>query len=369
MNKTKESSGEINSTKNKKGMLKRSITIVALALSIFMILSLTACGDDKKDDKKQDSMDMSPTSINKDDAKIDFTATPAKDFKPRDAVLAPADGAKVHNITLSATEEVIEVSPGLKQEMWVFNGVAPAPVLHGKIGDTFNITLKNDGKMSHSLDFHAGYAAMDEKMKSIAPGESLLYSFVAEKAGIWMYHCATAPALHHIGNGMWGAVVIDPPDLAKVDHEYIVMQGELYTGPKDKPGDLAKMTDSKFDAVMFNGYVNQYKFKPLEVKVNERIRMWVLDGGPNENSSFPIIGTIFDTVYKEGNYLLKPGPGGSQALDLQPAQGGFVEFTLKEAGHYAFVTHKFSNIGKGALGLFQANNADGSAPVAGMAGH
>ena len=53
MNKTKESSGEINSTKNKKGMLKRSITIVALALSIFMILSLTACGDDKKDDKKQ----------------------------------------------------------------------------------------------------------------------------------------------------------------------------------------------------------------------------------------------------------------------------------------------------------------------------
>ena len=114
MNKTKESSGEINSTKNKKGMLKRSITIVALALSIFMILSLTACGDDKKDDKKQDSMDMSPTSINKDDAKIDFTATPAKDFKPRDAVLAPADGAKVHNITLSATEEVIEVSPGLK---------------------------------------------------------------------------------------------------------------------------------------------------------------------------------------------------------------------------------------------------------------
>jgi nitrite reductase (NO-forming) len=46
-------------------------------------------------------------------------------------------------------------------------------------------------------------------------------------------------------------------------------------------------------------------------------------------------------------------------LDLQPAQGGFVEFSLDEAGLYPIVTHKFSNVGKGALGLFQAGDADG----------
>jgi nitrite reductase (NO-forming) len=84
--------------------------------------------------------------------------------------------------------------------------------------------------------------------------------------------------------------------------------------------------------------------------------VWILDAGPSENSSFHIVGTVFDTVFKEGNYLLRPDAsrGGAQALDLQPAQGGFVEFTMDEAGLYPIVTHKFSNVGRGALGLFQA---------------
>ena len=85
--------------------------------------------------------------------------------------------------------------------------------------------------------------------------------------------------------------------------------------------------------------------------------MYVLDAGPSENSAFHIVGTIFDTVYKEGAYLLRPGnasQGGSQVLDLQPAQGGFVEFSFDEAGLYMAVTHKFANVGKGALGVFQA---------------
>jgi nitrite reductase (NO-forming) len=87
--------------------------------------------------------------------------------------------------------------------------------------------------------------------------------------------------------------------------------------------------------------------------------VWVLDAGPSQSSSFHVIGTIFDTVYKEGAYLLRPGPdqGGSQALDLQAAQGGFVEFTPTEAGSYAFVTHKFNDASRGALGIFQVGAA------------
>ena len=92
----------------------------------------------------------------------------------------------------------------------------------------------------------------------------------------------------------------------------------------------------------------------------------MLDDGPSENSAFHIVGTVFDTVYKEGAYSLQrgSGSGGAQVLDLQPAQGGFVEFSFAESGLYPIVTHKFSNVGKGALGLFQA----GEVAVAG-AGH
>ena len=188
-----------------------------------------------------------------------------------------------------------------------------------------------------------------------------MYQFKAEHAGIYMYHCGTAPALHHIGNGMFGALIVDPPDLAPVDKEFVFVQSEWYLGPQGEPGDLAKMTNEAWDAVVFNGYHNQYKHAPIHVQPGEKVRAWVLDAGPSENSSFHIVGTIFDTVYKEGAYTLKGGvmAGGAQALDLQPAQGGFVEFTLDRPGTYPMVTHKFANVGKGALGIFMAGEGGG----------
>lgn len=299
-------------------------------------------------------------------ATIDPMATPSADWKPFDPALQPAPGAATHNVTLHATEKVIEVAPGVTQEMWTFDDTVPGPVLRGHVGDLFNITLVNDGRLGHSIDFHASRVAWNDEMRTIQPGESLVYQYRAEYAGIFMYHCGTAPALHHIGNGMFGAVIIDPPGLPAVDHEYVFVQSELYLGPQGQPGDLTKMTSEAFDAVVFNGYVNSYKHAPIRVEPGERVRAWVLDAGPSENSSFHIVGTVFDTVFKEGAYLLQPDArhGGSQALDLQPAQGGFVEFSFAETGLYLAVTHKFANVGKGALGVFQAGDVE-----AAIAGH
>ena len=296
-------------------------------------------------------------------ATIDFNEEFADDFKPYDPRLAPAPGGREHRITLRATEKVLEVAPGVTQELWTFNDQFPGPPLRGRVGDIFTITLVNEGKLGHSIDFHASKVAWNDEMRTIKPGESLVYQYEAKHAGAFMYHCGTAPALHHIGNGMHGAIVIDPPGLPAVDHEFLFVQSELYLGPEGKPGALGKMQGERHDAVVFNGYVNQYQHPPIRVEPGERVRAWVVDAGPSENSSFHIVGTIFDTLFKEGAYHLRPdsGRGGAQALDLQPSQGGFVEFTFDEPGLYPIVTHKFANVGKGALGLFQAGDVAGSA--------
>jgi nitrite reductase (NO-forming) len=296
-------------------------------------------------------------------AKIDAAAMPAHEWIGRSPILPAASGGKIHEVSFDAIESIIEVAPGVTQEMWTFNGTAPGPVLRGEIGDTFRITLTNKGKMGHSIDFHASKVAWSDEMRTIQPGESLVYEFKAQFAGAFMYHCGTAPALHHIGNGMFGVIIINPPNLPAVDEEFFVTQSELYLGPQGQPGDLTKMVNEQWDAVVFNGYFNQYKFSPIKVLPGKRYRMWVLNDGPSENSAFHIVGTIFDTVYKEGAYLLRPNAtrGGSQALDLQPSQGGFVEFAFAEDGLYPFVTHKFANVGKGALGFFVVGNADASA--------
>jgi nitrite reductase (NO-forming) len=290
---------------------------------------------------------------------IDFNATPAAGFRPRDPVAPVTSTGTVHNITMHIVEKNVTIAPGVKQKMWTFDGTVPGPVYRGKVGDTFNFTIVNDGTITHSLDFHAGMVSPSTAMVPIDAGKSHTYTFTANHAGIFMYHCGTSPVLMHIAMGMYGAVIVDPPNLPKVDHEYVMLQSELYTGPHGDIPDMAKMTAEQYDAVVFNGYANQYKSAPIKIQPNDRVRVWVLDDGPSQSSSFHVIGTIFDTVYKEGAYLLGPAPGvgGAQALDLMPAQGGFVEFTPAEAGSYAFVTHKFNDASRGALGVFQVGDA------------
>ncbi|WP_433229108.1 multicopper oxidase domain-containing protein [Actinomadura formosensis] len=290
-------------------------------------------------------------------AKIDPAAKPADGWKPRDPAAPENDGKDVHEVTFTVTEKEEEVAPGVKQVRWTFNGTAPGPILRGKVGDTFKITLVNKGTMEHSIDFHASKVAPNVQMRTIKPGQSLVYEFKAHFSGIFTYHCGADPMIYHMGNGMYGAVIVDPPDLGKVDKEFVLVQSELYLGPQGKPGDLKKMLAGQYDAVVFNGYYNQYAYAPIKVKPGDRVRVWVDDSGPNENIAFHVVGTIFDTVWKEGQYTLRRDnreKGGSQVLDLQPTQGGFVEFTLPDAGTYPFLGHKMKNMAAGGLGVFQA---------------
>ena len=135
------------------------------------------------------------------------------------------------------------------------------------------------------------------------------------------------------------------------------MQGELYLGPQGETADADRIATQLPDLVTFNGYANQYAYRPLTAAVGERVRIWTLDAGPNTPSSFHIVGGQFDTVYFEGAYTLRPGDaGGSQALAMQPAQGGFVELSFPEAGNYPFVTHIMSDAEKGAKGIFHVDD-------------
>ena len=147
-----------------------------------------------------------------------------------------------------------------------------------------------------------------------------------------------------------------------VDHEFALVQNEWYLGPQGQPVDLTKASTGNPapDFVTFNGVKDQYKDHPLEVGTGKTVRIFILDAGPNIDSSFHIVGTIFNTVVKEGIALTPDNPGqyGSQAVDLSPAQGAYVEFTTAEDGLYPIVTHAFNFVGRGALGLVKAGDGD-----------
>ncbi|TXS81458.1 nitrite reductase [Corynebacterium sp. LK12] len=278
---------------------------------------------------------------------------PGPDSPTINPMLTPAEDATVHHVTLRASEFTGYAAPGVEQQHWVFNGKPLGPTLRGKVGDEFVVTLINDGTMSHSIDFHAGIVSPDEPMRDIAPGEKLEYRFRADRAGIWMYHCATMPMSMHIAAGMHGAVIIDPPNLTDVDHEVLLVQSESYWGEDGPDADKTMAEDP--DIYKFNGYPDQYLTHPIRIRAGETVRFWVLAAGPNKGTSFHIVGTQFHRVYKEGALLLDDGVGGAQALDLGAAQGGYVEAEFPEPGTYRFVDHQMVHAEMGARGNIVVN--------------
>jgi len=272
---------------------------------------------------------------------------------------------ELHEIELVMTERQMTVATGFAQNVWTFGDTVPGPVIRVKVGDTIRVRLVNspDNQLPHSLDFHSSMVAWNDEMRSINPGEELIYEWQASYAGVWMYHCGTSPALHHIANGMYGMVIVEPiGGLDPVDHEYTLVQSEWYLGAQGQPASLAKAMEAAPapDFVVFNGVANQYVDAPIEVPTGERVRVFVLNAGPSVDSSFHIVGTIFDRVIKEGAELERGNSGswGSQAVDLSPAQGAIIEFDFAEDGLYPIVTHAFNFVGRGALGLFQSGDGD-----------
>jgi nitrite reductase (NO-forming) len=290
--------------------------------------------------------------------------------------LYPADApalltGTVHDIDLVIQEKDITVQydpkarTGFVVHAWTFGGTVPGPFIRVKVGDTVRIHLKNPAtnQLAHSVDFHASQVAWNGPMTSINPGEEKLYEFHADYAGVWMYHCGTSPALHHIANGMYGMIIVEPKaGLPKVDREFAVVQSEWYLGPQGQPASLTKASSGAPapDFVVFNGVANQYKDNPIKVGTGDRVRVFILDAGPNIDSSFHVVGTIFSSVIKEGIHLVVGNDGnwGSQAVDLSPAQGAIVEFVMPQDGLYPMVTHAFNFVGRGALGLFQAGDGN-----------
>ncbi|MES7927605.1 multicopper oxidase domain-containing protein [Cutibacterium acnes] len=289
--------------------------------------------------------------------RIDLAKAPGKDFRTRDAVLPPLMTGRVHRMTLIAQESVQEIAPETTIDAMTYNGRYMAPVIHARIGDEMRVHLVNRGTMGHSLDFHAGTVSPTRVMRTIAPGQELDYNFTLHRAGIWLYHCSTTPMSAHIAAGMFGAVIVPPHDLPRADREFYLVQSETYLSEHNGAEvNTAKIANETPDLTMFNGHANQYVFEPLKARVGERVRIWVLAAGPSRGCSFHVVGTQFDTVFKEGAYPLKrgnPEGGGCQALDLASAQGGFVEMVFEEPGRYTFVNHSFVEMERGAKGFIE----------------
>jgi nitrite reductase (NO-forming) len=275
------------------------------------------------------------------------------------------DPAKVV-VHLEVREVNLPISDGVEYTFWTFGGQVPGKFIRVRQGDTVEFHLQNhpDSKMPHNIDLHAVTGPGGGATSSFtAPGHESQFTFKALNPGLYVYHCATAPVGMHIANGMYGLILVEPPQgLSKVDREFYIMQGDFYTvgAYREKgaqPFDMQKAIDERATYVLFNGSEGALVGdKALKAKVGERIRMFVGNGGPNLVSSFHVIGEIFDRVYYEGGSRYQE----NVQTTLIPAGGSaIVEFKVEVPGTYIIVDHSiFRTFNKGALGMLKVEGPE-----------
>ncbi|HEX6549979.1 MAG TPA: copper-containing nitrite reductase [Gammaproteobacteria bacterium] len=287
----------------------------------------------------------------------------AADISRDPADLPPPVGnraPKTVRVDLYTQEIKGRLADGVTYTYWTFNGKVPGPMIRVRVGDTVELHLKNDAssRMIHSIDLHAvtgpgGGAAVMQ----VPPGQERSFTFKALKPGLFVYHCATPMVANHIANGMFGMVLVEPAGgLPKVDHEFYVMQSEIYTTAAygqhgNQEFDVQKLLDERPEYFVFNGEVGALTaLHPMHAKVGDKVRIYFGVGGPNFTSSFHMIGEIFDDAYDFGS-LSTPPMHDVQTILVPPGGATIVDFKTEVPGKYIMVDHALSRMERGLSGF------------------
>jgi nitrite reductase (NO-forming) len=292
------------------------------------------------------------------------------------------DPSPVKTLQLDVVDRIIDLAPGIKYHAWTFGGQVPGPIIHCRQGDLIKFSMTNRSNetlpaapeltspMMHSMDFHAAMVSPDDKYRSIAPGQTIEFQFHVNYPGVFMYHCGTPMILEHLASGMYGMLIAEPRHAypTKADKQYAIVQSEFYIKPTEKKVkvdgvpvyalDGAKVRLKESTYTVFNGVYNGFVAHPLTARPGDRVRLYVLNAGPSNTSSFHVVGTIFDRVWEDGNPDNQTR--GRQTVLLGSSCATIVEFKVAEKGKYVMVDHHFANASQGALGVIEA--AEGPSP-------
>ncbi len=315
--------------------------------------------------------------------------SPLFSVSPLSSAQADHDTGVTRKVTLTANEMEVQVAPdnplhpgGIKYNAMVFGDTIPGPVVAVNQGDTVEFTLTNNGKVIHSLDFHAGFGPSQALSGNVGPGETKTWTMKAVNAGVFLYHCG-ADGLNgvweHIANGMYGGIVVHPENEAPAKEFYVVF-GEIYNGADQGPFvgtdgkvgsfDIGKLWTSNPDLILTNGMAHKYvpaigkaveiplnaNAEIFKVKPGELTRWYLINPGPNEYVAFHFIAGMIDV--RDGSIINRYGTQlkNDETWTIPPGSGTVVEAVFPEEGVYVGVDHNMSHVLKGAAFAVLATN-------------
>jgi FtsP/CotA-like multicopper oxidase with cupredoxin domain len=256
------------------------------------------------------------------------------------------DGRVLREWEIFASDQDIEVAPGVRFPAWTFNSRVPGPTLRCTEGDHLRVHFTNGSAHPHTMHFHGIHPAEMDGVPGVGlgviqPGQAVTYVFDAVPFGLHLFHCHVSPLAEHIARGMYGTFIIDPKQgRPAADEMIMVMHG--YNTTFDGEG-------NQLYAV--NGIPFHYLNEPVRVKTNELVRIYlvnVLEYDPI--NSFHLHGNFFD-YYPTGTRL-EPSEFTDTVVQGQ-AQRGICEVRFRYPGKYMFHAHKTEFAELGWMGMFE----------------
>jgi nitrite reductase (NO-forming) len=323
---------------------------------------------------------------------------PASNNETNNLNAAPSE-PQFREILVVANENVLKIAPnndlypeGLWYNAMTFNGTIPGPLIVANQGDTLEITLKNEGRIVHSLNFHAGFGPSQALSGVVRPGESKTWTMKVDYPGAFFYHCDgdnLNGIWEHIADGMYGGIVVRAAGEEPAKREFYVAFNELYnTAPSTFmagesslnvstqaiPGsfDMDKFTAKNPDLVLTNGMA--FRFTPwigteakiqlnrdaetFHVKVGELTRWYLYNAGPRDDIAFNFGAGLVKEIFYGDNGIgessrlsLSPDDfdrGYDEVVNIPPGSGTIIEVTFPEPGLYFGNDHDVGSILKGA---------------------
>lgn len=249
-------------------------------------------------------------------------------------------GRIIREFRIVASNSTIKLNSVVDFNTWNFNNRVPGPTLRAKQGDRIRVVFLNQGGHSHSMHFHGVHPAEVDGVRPIRHGNAAIYEFDAEPFGVHLYHCHTEPVTRHIGKGLYGMLIIDPPKPRPPADEMVLVMAGYDTND-----------DRKNEFYAFNGQPDYYHMHPIPIYQNQLVRLYVLNMIEFDVAATFHLHANFFQVYRTGRTLVPSEE--SDVITMGTTERHILEFAYKYPGKYMFHPHQDAIAEAGCRGLFE----------------
>lgn len=248
----------------------------------------------------------------------------------------------VKEFHIVAEPVVRELAPGMKANLWGYNGTSPGPTIEAVEGDRVRIFVTNKLPEPTSIHWHGMLlpSGMDGvtglTQPAIGVGKTFVYEFVLTKSGTFMYHPHADETLQ-LAMGMMGMFIVHPKDPRqyKVDRDFVF----LLASYDIEPGAMTPKVNTMLDFNLWTWNSRVFPgIDPLVARTGDRVRIRV-GNLTMTNHPMHLHGHHFEVTGTDGGWVPKAARWPEVTTDIAVGQMRAFEFDAT-AGDWAFHCHK-----------------------------